>query len=102
MGAVNFGGFDHVINGRYIPPPTATDLASANATELRVRLGRIDLGDGMGIPYGVAYASVETYVVTGLHEHNWPLTKASLRVAQWRAEQEEKAAAERLWTEENA
>lgn len=82
--------------------PAATDLSFANATQLRVRLLKDRRAPTLGIPMGVAYGSVEAYVVTGLREFNWPLTKASLRVAQWRAEQEEKTAAGRLWTEENA
>jgi len=46
--------------------------------------------------------SIESYVTTGLREYAWPLTKLSLRVAQIRSAVRDKAASERLWTEENA
>ena len=80
--------------------PTTTDHALADAMVLRVRLGR-SVHDAR-IPVGIAAGSIESYVVTGLREYSWPLTKLSLRVAQMRSEAQEKAASERLWSEENA
>ncbi len=79
---------------------TPTDHALADAMVLRVRLGQ-SVHDA-SIPVGVAAGSIESYVVTGLRDYSWPLTQLSLRVAQMRSEAQEKAAAMRLWTEENA
>jgi hypothetical protein len=79
--------------------PTPTDIAFALATVLQDRLGTSIHDDR--IPVGVAMGSVENYVVTGLREYSWPLTKLSLQVAQMRSERDEKAASERLWSEEN-
>jgi len=79
--------------------PTPTDNALADAMVLRVHLGR-SVHDAR-IPVGIAAGSVDRYVVTGLRDYSWPLTKLSLRVAQMRSEAQEKAASERLWTEEN-
>ena len=80
--------------------PTPTDHALADAMVLRVRLGQSE--HDARIPVGIAEGSIERYVVTGLRDYSWPLTQLSLRVAQMRSELHEKAAGERLWTEENA
>lgn len=45
--------------------------------------------------------SIADYVMAGLREYDWPLTKVSLRVAQMQSAREESAANERLWTEDN-
>jgi hypothetical protein len=79
--------------------PTPTDIAFACATVLQDRLGTSIHDDR--IPTGLAMGSVHHYVVTGLRDHAWPLTRLSLRVAQMRSEAHEKAASERLWSEEN-
>lgn len=81
--------------------PDATSLAFANASELRVRQGA-RVVDGLNVPTGIAWTSVESYVVTGLREYNWPMTRLSIRVAQLTGAVKNKAASERLWTEENA
>lgn len=81
--------------------PSPTDIAFACATVLRVPLLKDRRAEWYGIPTGIAWGSVERYIVTGLREYNWPLTKLSLRVAQMRSERDEKAASERLWSEEN-
>lgn len=53
---------------------------------------------GLGIPVGIAACSIEHYILEGLREHNWPLTRYSLAVAQMRSAEE----STKLWTEENA
>lgn len=74
-----------------------TDRTFAAASSLRKRLGSHVVG-GIRIPTGIAFGSIADHVATGLREHDWPVTKLSLRVAQLK----DKAASERLWTEENA
>ncbi len=85
--------------------PTDTDRTFAAAVTLRKRLGT-HVGPGIEfnerwtvrIPTGIAFGSIADHVATGLREHAWPLTKYTLRIAQLK----DKAASERLWTEENA
>ncbi len=76
----------------------ATGKARIAATELMFPLG----ADANGIPSGIPYAPVWKYSEAMLAEKAWLLTKVSLRHCQAQAAANEKAASERLWTEENA
>jgi hypothetical protein len=78
--------------------PTATDRAFAAAVTLRKRLGSVEVMPGIRVPTGIPHAPVHEHVLLGLRDHDWPLTKYTLRIAQLK----DKAASERLWTEENA
>lgn len=75
---------------------TDTELAFGLATWFPRKALGVD-AYGIGIPVGIAACSIEHYILEGLREHNWPLTRYSLAVAQMR----DQAASTKLWTEEN-